>query len=135
MSHFGICKYADGLAALARLEEVVFEAETDPLSTYQPYTDTPGTNTLGVPIKAGLPVASWAWDWLPQADAARLADYEGSVYLRTDTREGGIRKFKTFSGTMLELERGDHIISTTGIPFFKQCTGPIAARFVNLVEV
>lgn len=135
MSHLRLCKKSDGVANLVDIDVLLDTAKADPHPvTYQPWTDVPGDDNLGAPIRAGYPLARWHWDWLPQPDVDILLGYEGSVYVRTDKRTGTIREHATFEATLVISDIGEPIRFENGIPDVPQARGPVDVEFRMLVE-
>lgn len=136
MSHFQLATYASGTAGLKPLEEVLYHTQTDPFpATYQGWTDVPGDDNLGRPIRAGYPFATWHWEWLSQRDVDTLLGYEGQVYFRTEIRSGQIRSFGYFSADLVVTDIGEPVAPANGPPFYPQPRGPIECEFRNLVAV
>ncbi len=134
-SHYQLCLKADGLAALASLDQILYVTQADPFpATYLPYTKIVEQDNLGHNIKAGLPTAHWHWEALSQPDIDALLAYEGEVYVRTEKREGVIRKFAIFEAYMQEPVIGDPILPENGVPDYPQKRGPIDIDFIALVE-
>lgn len=73
----------------------VLDSDEEPISEFQEYTDTVGTDLNGMPIEAGFPTASWAWNNpMTQKDYNTLLGYFASalgslVYIRTRNNIGG----------------------------------------------
>lgn len=133
-SHFGLCAYASGVSALARLDSLLDETGADPFpATYQAYAEIVGVDSVGQPVKLGLPVAHWHWDWLAQRDLDKLLDMEGHVYVRTETRTGDIRAFAIFAGYLVVSEIGEPLKPENGQPFYGQARGPVEIDLVSLI--
>lgn len=134
MSHFQLCKFSDGVSALADLDVLLDDSKADPFpATYAPYAEIVGTDTYGQPVKMGLPTAHWHWDWLPQVDVDTLLDTEGHVYVRTELRTGNIRSFDIFDAYLVVADIGEPMRSENGTPFYGQARGPIEIDFTSMV--
>lgn len=137
MSHYRLGTYAAGLAAIKSIDDIVV-AEPYPI-TYLEYTEVVDVDNLGIPIEAGLPRASWHWDWLPQADLEALATLcpgaSVAVYVRTRQNIGVRYQYQIFTATMLRPRVGDMIQSEAGEPYYPQRRGPVDIDFINLVVV
>lgn len=136
MSHFQLCLKASGVAALTDIDVLLDNTKTDPFpALYQPYSEISGQDNLGHNIKSGDPVAHWHWEWLSQPDIDTLMGFEGNVYVRTEKREGLIRKFAVFDAYMQEPQIGEPILPENGIPFYPQRRGPVDVDFIGLVLI
>lgn len=135
MSHFQLCKQSDGLAAITDIAVLFDNTQADPFPvTYQPWTDVPADDNLGRPIRAGLPLARWHYDWLSQPDVDVLLDLEGPVYVRTEKRIGRIRAFAIFAADLVVTDIGEPLLSEGGTSFLPQRRGPIEIEYRNGVE-
>lgn len=140
MSHYRLTTQALGVNTLADIDAILDFTKTDPYPVmYQEYTDVLEQDNLGIPIEAGLPRASWHWDWLPQTDIVALfgicPDASIPVYVRTRKNTGLRYDYVIFTATMLRPRIGDMILPETGEPFFPQRRGPVDVDFINLVAV
>lgn len=136
MSHFGLCLQSEGIAALHDLCDVLDNTKADPFPVlYQPYTAIVEDDNIGLPIKAGLPLPTWHYDWLSQPDVDTLLGYDGQqVYVRTEKHTGQIKSFATFLAYCVITSIGEPILTDGGIPFLPQRRGPIDIEYRAAVE-
>lgn len=140
MSHYRLTTQALGINTLADIDVILELTKTDPYPViYQEFTDTVDNDNLGIPIEAGLPRASWHWDWLPQVDIVALqgicSGASAAVYVRTRKNTGLKYDYVIFTATMLRPRIGDMILAEHGEPFYPQRRGPVDVDFINLVVV
>jgi len=120
---FQLATLAQGVAGLRDVTELIEGGVTPMPHTYQAYSEIVGTDLTGAPIKAGLPKATWRWDWLSRADYALLKAYEGAVYLGTNRGDDTFGVFQAILTIPKEPE-----------PLTGRMCGPVDLEFVMLAE-
>lgn len=140
MSHYRLTTQALGVGTLTAVDVLLPLTQADPYPvSYQEFAEVVDNDNLGIPIEAGLPRASWHWDWLPQADIQALLDIcpstSAAVYLRTRENSGLDYTFAIFTATMLRPRIGDPILSEFGPPIYPLPRGPVDVDFISLVLV
>lgn len=125
---FQLATEAQGVEGLMDLRVLAGRDPDEAL--FQEFTEIVGEDGAGNLIEAGLPLASWRWGLLTQAnfDALRnlCAGASASVFIRTRTNEGDPHyRFGTFAATMKRPRAG----SQPG-----ELRKDVTIEFVNLVQ-
>lgn len=88
MQRHKIGLYSSGVSAMESICDLL-EIGADPITTFQEFAAAVGNDLNGQPIEAGLPVATWTWDVMPQKDFDRLLVFANQrVYIRTRNNSG-----------------------------------------------
>ena len=120
---FQLATLAQGTAGLRDVTELLEGGATPMPHTYQAYSDIVGTDLTGAPIMAGLPKATWHWDWLSRADYALLKTYSGGCYVCSNL---GDDTFGVFQAVLA--------IPKEPAPITGRLCGPVDLEFVQMVR-
>mgnify|MGYP001236361279 CR=1 FL=1 len=122
---YQLCHYSDTVSGLANIITIVDDVAATPFpATFTPYTAIVGTGLNLATIKQGLPMATWHWDFLTQADYNALMHFEGEVFICTRTDQG---TFANYSGTM--------VMGGVPNPRMGKLRDSVDVSFYNLVAV
>ncbi|CAG0948030.1 hypothetical protein ANRL1_04843 [Anaerolineae bacterium] len=101
---FRIATLAQGVAGLTDVREIFSESIQPFPAPFQNYAEIVGNDLNSAPIKLGLPVCHWHFEWLYRDDYALLAAYEGTVYIETDKGAGVFGVYLAVMGIPKEPE-------------------------------
>ena len=122
---YEIATFAAGTGALADIRTIVDDLAAKPFpAPFTPYTAIVGVDLNQAPIKQGLPVCSWHWDFMTQADYVALSAFEGAVYIKTRTDQG---TWAVYSATM--------VITQIPNPRMGKLRDDVNVNFYNLVLI